>query len=117
MPACKLTGEKLEVVKKQLKVHKKQQQKATPAKESPKKALKNKGIRIRKGVRIRVHHPRLLVLLRTSELPLLLPMEIPCYRAPRQFRASKELRHVRLFPVGEVQDFSILTSVWHRASR
>ncbi len=44
-------GEKLEVVKKQLKVQKKQQ-KANPAKDSPKKKLK--GIRIRKGVRIRV---------------------------------------------------------------
>ena len=44
-------GERLEVVKKQLKVQKKQQ-KATPVKDSPKKKLK--GIRIRKGVRIRV---------------------------------------------------------------
>ncbi|CAL5220317.1 g2306 [Coccomyxa viridis] len=42
--------ERLEVVKKQLKVQKKQQ-KATPVKDSPKKKLK--GIRIRKGVRIR----------------------------------------------------------------
>ena len=44
-------GERLEVVKKQLKVQKKQQ-KAVPVKDSPKKKLK--GIRIRKGVRIRV---------------------------------------------------------------
>ena len=44
-------GERLEVVKKQLKVQKKQQ-KAAPARVSPKKKLK--GIRIRKGVRIRV---------------------------------------------------------------
>ena len=44
-------GEKLEVVKKQLKVQKKQQ-KTNPVKDSPKKKLK--GIRIRKGVRIRV---------------------------------------------------------------
>ena len=53
-------GEKLEVVKKQLKVQKKQQ-KANPVKDSPKKKLK--GIRIRKGVRIRVGHvPHVLVI-------------------------------------------------------
>ncbi|CAK0782863.1 hypothetical protein CVIRNUC_006058 [Coccomyxa viridis] len=44
--------EKLEVVKKQLKVQKKQQ-KVVASKDTPKKKLKQKGIRIRKGVRIR----------------------------------------------------------------
>ena len=49
-------GEKLEVVKKQLKVQKKQQ-KVVASKDTPKKKLKQKGIRIRKGVRIRVSTP------------------------------------------------------------
>lgn len=56
IPIC-TAGEKLEVVKKQLKVQKKEE-KATPSKDSSKKKLK-KGIRIRKGVQIRVSmvHP------------------------------------------------------------
>lgn len=41
------------MVKKQLKVQKKQQ-KVVASKDTPKKKLKQKGIRIRKGVRIRV---------------------------------------------------------------